>query len=444
MGRIKKSKILDIISLLEAANKQLSEKIKEQDFQDVLMQCQESAIIVGNDLESSGLIPQAIISEIEEYCELLYQISLNYKNMGERYKLAVRNEQFLRKIRTDIDKALPDDRKEIVFFPYKASMWDSLESVWMQHKSEANCDVFVVPIPYYDKNPDGSLGEKHYEGQLYPAYVAITDYEEYNLEERCPDIIYIHNPYDDANYVTTIEPAYYSSRLKQFTDELVYIPYFILQEPENMTKEAIEKLSHFVLVPAVWNATKVIVQSEYMKEFYIRVLLQVTGEDKREYWERIICGSGSPKIERIKRQKRLGGEVPSEWRNLMCYADGSKKKVILYNTSITTLLRYGEKEMGKIEKTLEIFCKWKDKVCVVWRPHPLLEATIKSMRPQLLERYLSIVKGFQNAKFGIYDDTADLDKTIALSDVYYGDYSSIVQLCKAADITIMIQNIDII
>ena len=33
----------------------------------------------------------------------------------------------------------------------------------------------------------------------YPADIEITYYEDYNLEERRPDAIYIHNPYDRCN-----------------------------------------------------------------------------------------------------------------------------------------------------------------------------------------------------------------------------------------------------
>lgn len=49
-----------------------------------------------------------------------------------------------------------EERREVVFLPYKASMWDSLESVWKAADEDPNCDAYVVPIPYYDRNSDGS------------------------------------------------------------------------------------------------------------------------------------------------------------------------------------------------------------------------------------------------------------------------------------------------
>lgn len=45
--------------------------------------------------------------------------------------------------------------------------------------------------------------------------------------------------------------------------------------------------------------------------------------------------------------------------------------------------------------------------------------------------------------WGIYDDTPDIDRAIALSDAYYGDMSSVVELYKVTGKPIMIQNLEI-
>ena len=64
-------------------------------------------------------------------------------------------------------------------------------------------------------------------------------------------------------------------------------------------------------------------------------------------------------------------------------------------------------------------------------PHPLIQATIESMRPQLWENYREIVKRYQEEGWGIYDDSADMDRAVVISDAYYGDgSSSMVQLYK--------------
>ena len=65
--------------------------------------------------------------------------------------------------------------------------------------------------------------------------------------------------------------------------------------------------------------------------------------------------------------------------------------------------------------------------------------TIRSMRPRLLERYRKIERTYQEEAWGIYDNTTDLDRAIALSDAYYGDASSVAQLFEAAGKPVMIQ-----
>ena len=117
-------------------------------------------------------------------------------------------------------------RLEIAFLPYKASMWDSLESVWRAAEEDPDCDAYVVPIPYYDRKGDGTLGAYHYEGKDFPADVPIVYFENYRLEDRRPDIVYIHNPYDQGNFVTTVDSRFYSGEIKKYADKLVYIPYY--------------------------------------------------------------------------------------------------------------------------------------------------------------------------------------------------------------------------
>ena len=66
------------------------------------------------------------------------------------------------------------------------------------------------------------------------------------------------------------------------------------------------------------------------------------------------------------------------------------------------------------------------------------------MRPALWDRYNSITEKYKSDGWGIYDDSADLDRAIVLSDAYYGDQSSVVQLYKSTGKPIMIQNTEII
>ena len=54
------------------------------------------------------------------------------------------------------------------------------------------------------------------------------------------------------------------------------------------------------------------------------------------------------------------------------------------------------------------------------------------------------MKKYQEEGWGIYDDTADVDRAIVLSDAYYGDGSSVVQMYKETGKPIMMQNVEIV
>lgn len=411
---------------------------------ELLEQCQNCAIGLGEKIEAMEGEGFPTISLLENYCEVLYQIYEKVLQSAGINSNQVHNTLAKELIR--IGNSIKNDihiRSEAVFLPYKASMWDSLESIWKAADEDPDCDAYVIPIPYYDKKPDGSFGEMHYEGDQYPDYVPITDYKTYDFADRRPDLIFIHNPYDNNNFVTSVMPCFYSNNLKQFTDKLVYVSYFILGDIDPENEEAVNGISHFCTTPGVINADKVIVQSENMKKAYVRALTKAAGEASRKYWEEKILGLGSPKTDKVMNTRKEDVAVPEEWKRIIEKPDGSWRKVVFYNTSVSALLQNDEKMLAKIRDVLRVFHENRDEVTLLWRPHPLMEATIKAMRPGLREEYEGIVDRYRSDGWGIYDDTADLDRAIALSDGYYGDWSSVVELCKEKGIPVMIQNVEV-
>ena len=105
---------------------------------------------------------------------------------------------------------------KVVFMPYKASMWDSLESIWMAADKDERCEALVVPITYYELDSNRDKKNKINERDLFPEYVNTINDEEYDLENDLPDMIYIHNPYDNTNLVTRVDSRYYSWNLKKY------------------------------------------------------------------------------------------------------------------------------------------------------------------------------------------------------------------------------------
>lgn len=466
MSRYNREKHIKNIELLQDASYAISRLLDEGRGQEVLQllaECQDAAIALGSHIEKLYGLGTQTVGALEQYCEALYQLSVAMCSDEERagqhggedaiqanqpFAHAMRDlSQATEQIRITYDAEFPE-KKEVVFLPYNASMWDSLESVWMAARDDENCDAYVVPIPYYDLDAKRNFIEKHYEGDLYPDYVPITHYADYDLEEHHPDIIFIHNPYDEGNHITSIAPEFYSSRIKDFTDKLVYIPYFVLGEikPDNQT--AIDSMKHFCYLPGTIYADKVIVQSEDMRQIYINEYLKaaiLTGESvtRAELEERIL-GLGSPKFDKAVNTKKENLEIPAEWLEIIEKPDGSWKKIIFYNTSIGAFLKGNEQMLEKIKDVLRIFKENQDEVALLWRPHPLMMQTLESMRLDLKESYVKIVQQYRAEGWGIYDDTPDMDRAIAISDAYYGDPSSVVQLYQETGKPVMVQNVECI
>lgn len=123
--------------------------------------------------------------------------------------------------------------------------------------------------------------------------------------------------------------------------------------------------------------------------------------------------------------------IPDNWREII-----RGKKVILYNTGVSGVLNNREKQLAKMKWVFQMF-KERHEVVLWWRPHPLEYSTVHSMLPALEEQYLEQRRAYQEENIGILDESADLHRAIAISDAYYGDCSSVVQLYKAAGKPVM-------
>lgn len=446
MRKAQKQQVEDLLGQMKEAQGQIKKYIGQGNIpqaMELLEDCQNGAITIGTLIENTEYEGHPTVSLLEAYCELIYRIYQKLEENNKEINTDKCDKQLRQKLLKVVNSVKNDisTKTEVVFLPYKASMWDSLESVWKAADEDPDCDAYVIPIPYYDKNPDGSFGEMHYEGNQYPDYVPIISYEAYDLQTRRPDAIYIHNPYDECNYVTSVHPSYYSKKLKEHTEKLVYIPYFILGEISPDNQEAVEGMKHFCLVPGVMNADKVIVQSEDMRLVYIKVLTEAFGKETGDYWSKKILGLGSPKVDKVLNTRKEDLEIPKEWFRIIRRPDGKWKKIILYNTGVSALLQYNEHMLAKIQNVLGIFWENRDEVALLWRPHPLIKATISSMRPKLWAAYEMIVERYRREGWGIYDDTADVDRAVVLSDAYYGDGSSVVQLYRKTGKFTLLQNV---
>ena len=254
--------------------------------------------------------------------------------------------------------------------------------------------------------------------------------------------------------MTSVAPAFYSDQLKKYTDRLIYVPYFVLGEPQEddpavyETEEFFERMRHFCVLPGVLHADCVILPSEKMKQIYIDTLDHWLNPDLtpgfKEALDRKFLVHHSTKEEHYKRLAKEGVEVPEAWKSLLLDEDGQLRKSIFYNTSVLSMLNGAQKMLQKIRDTLAIFYEERNNVVLIWRPHPLMENTLRALSPELLEEYRDIVEGYRAGGWGIYDDLPNADAAMILSTAYYGDNSSLVQLYHSLDKPVMVQNIDVL
>jgi hypothetical protein len=329
---------------------------------------------------------------------------------------------------------------EFVFFSYKTSMFDSFETVVRACNDDPHIEAFVVPIPYFDKNKDKSPGKMHFEEMKnLPQYadLNIVDYRNYDVKARRPDVIFINNPYDNYNGVTSVHPNFYAENLAGFTEILAYIPYFVLPELE---EPSVMVPKHFVETYGCIFADRVFVQSEIARLGYVHhyrdVVKNLANSESLLKNVNKFIAAGSPKFEKTLTDKEDAFIIPDDWKAKIYKADGSKKAVFFLNTGISNFLPYTTDHtrqnvvpdyLEMLDNTLKTFEK-RDDCVLLWRPHPLAEATVKSARPALYDSYKEIVDNYINKDFGIYDLSEDFHPAFAVSDAFVGDPSSIVNI----------------
>jgi len=430
MKKIERRRVLGLVQTLYEMQTEIRKQLEKGETEQVLTllaECQDGAVHLGEFIEETEGEGFIAVKYIEKYCEVLYLFYNELEQSGtvnadKIYKVLRRQViEIENSIKSDISEQL-----EMVFLPYKFSMWDSLESVWKAAEEDPECDAYVVPIPYFEKNAKGELAVEHYEGNQFPENVPVVFYKDFSLSEHEPDVVFIHNPYDQYNYVTSVHPDYYIPELKKYANKVVYIPYYISPEAPPESLEIQKQKEGFVMTIGVMQSDMVFLQSENMKRLYINILEKNIRNVKKDYWEKKIFGLGSPKLDRVHEVKRDDSRLPAKWRSIIYDKTGKRKIVVFYNTSVSDLLNK-ENMMEKIHDTLSFFEKNKD--CVLWwRPHPLYESTLVSMRPDLLGIYQKMVEEYKLKGYGIFDKGEDLEWAIAESDGYYGDGSSVVQL----------------
>ena len=425
MRHEQKKGLLEVVRLFYELHQEVKKSLQkkgEGTATDLLIQCQQRGEDLGNAIETIEGEGTKAVSLLEEYCEQVYQISVQI-----RYADAAESKRRLDQSMREVEKSLKElacEKLKLLFLPYKSSMWTSFESIYQCAASDPDCQVSVVPIPYYEIGEALSEPVMRYEGESLPEGIPIVRWEDYSLAKERPDIIFIHNPYDDGNNLTSVPPMYYSANLKKYTGCLVYSPYFTMS---GYTRGR----SDFQYVNGgTIHADKVIVQSEFVKRIY----------ESYGYPTEKLLAFGSPKMDAVVKALKNPVEMPKEWKKKL-----EGKTVFLLNThlsyfpaSFQHVERYGFDYARRYHDQLMKAVLNQPGYGLIWRPHPLLFTMLETRFPECLTYVEELAEKIERSDNCVIDRNGDYRAAFSCSDAIITTYSSLINEYMATGKPILI------
>lgn len=388
-------------------------------------QLQEDAILLGNALETYEKNPLRIVAVLEQICEKAWGLSVAYQDNKECKGL----ENELRELAASLEGMLRGDcygRRKVVFVCYKPEAFYRYQPYISQYDDDYT-DVYVLPIPYSYKKYDGSVYASRYDIDSYPDGIKLEDYRSFDLDFLQPDIIYIQQPYDRWNPVTSVDPDFYSHRLKECCQQLVYIPWFVTEDFTALDHRQYHNAKDYVLMPGVVNADKVILQSEAIREVYLDRLVSWAGPESEDIWKEKLLVSDEEDI-----KKRL--------------AKKQDKKTLVYHVEISSFAEC-DNIIDKIKTRLDIFATYKDRLDVIWYQSSDFDKALKEKFPDKYEDYACIRRDWMDIiGNGDFDKSSEGEAYRQLADnahAYYGDGCSLAMLFNVRSKPVMLANYNI-
>ncbi|MBR6229558.1 MAG: LicD family protein [Eubacterium sp.] len=417
----------------------------ELEIKDILGQCQELAISLGQMLEERAVSPNDAVNMLEKYCEKaygLYQlIDSSHNTVPDASDRIAEEIKRLIEFEEELSRSLAgtERKKEVVFLPYRVKDWPSLHTIWEAARKDGSAEVRVVPIPYYYRNADGSIDKENMilEKEGYPEGVEITDYEMYDFAEHHPDVMIMQCPYDGYSDAMSVHPYFYADNLITLTDRLVLIPPFVLREIVPEDARSRQTLKYFLDTPGFMYADLIVAQSEQMKQVYVELLegFMIKEDSKGEIdFEKKVVGAGSALFD-CDDGEEAGGNLKKR------YGIPMEKKCIIYALSASMIYEHGTAAIDKAEKATRILERFKDSIHVAWRCDPYTEEVLGYAEDGLYESYAELVSDISEKEYvTVLGETSgglclpermDEDLHLAeMADAYYGDTTTVLNECR--------------
>ena len=402
-----------------------------------------------NNIVSFGTLTESIKGEdcntvklLEQYLEVIYKVAKYVQKFDEgiSYEESAENkyaecDEGVKDTFASISEAIDSEivnRRSVLFLPVKAKHFSSMRIAYEMEAATPDTDVYVMPLPYYYKEYDGSFkDEMHIDTEEFiKANIPVTDYSRFDLSLLCPEKIYINSAYDEYNMAVSVDTRFYARIVKKYTEKLIYIPYFKLMEFDRANYPCWYNMQYYCTVPGVVMADKVYVQSENTRKAYIDKLNEWVGDEKyTEIWE----------------QKIDVYEESCEEHSEDELRDAGSKKTIVWFVSAGSLAEFGDRYIEKAYRNLDVFALSKDKLKVLLISEPFLDEMIKTYSDELYKKWTGFIDEFNRSGIGEVVSQVEEKSVEALlkANAYYGDPSYICKDFILMKKPVMLQNVEV-
>lgn len=428
---------------------------------DELQNMQQTAIEMGTLIENIKGEGMQTVKQLEELCELIYECSVV---LGQSEDISTKVEQLHNKI-ADTEQVLQSEIlacNEAVFYISKATHWQYIAWYWKKLIKTGNTDIYIVPLPYYYKKYDGTRYASKYEyneiekmvknsirqlkNKEAVSNIHVVCYEEFDVRLHHPDRIVIENPYDEWNQATTLPEKFYSRNLQKYTEKLVYIVPFQVEEFTKANYREYHNMQYYCTMPGVVRADVVYVQSENMREVYIQKLTDFAGEATRNVWEKKIAVAEPIEYDNINRKiSEVQQNQPVSSANIGMQSAITAKKKIAFFVQVGLTIQYRDEMLEKLQSVLTIFRDSQEKVELLWIGDREHDAFLKKYDSEFAEKYEAIIKEFVKEGWGRYLDRTDasVSEVVAMCDAYYGSASHIALEFEVKKKPVMIMDVEV-
>ncbi|MGN0342108.1 MAG: phosphorylcholine transferase LicD [Roseburia sp.] len=426
-----------------------------------LPECQRLAIDLGTLVEQvrgeENPCCVAVVHALEDYCEAVYRLyELSQTEDSRETVLPETLPTDDGRMDADMETAVSDlecsflevqrqvqarilERKEVLFLTTGPKQWKGLEDLYEQEKQREDADVIVLPLPVVFKDVYGQVlatSEEMQEAvhlQEYPEELPVADWTEYDLALHGPDRVYIQNPYDGENPCLTVPRVFYAETLQKYAGEIIYVPAFGVDEFEEKDYCDYYNMKHYVTAPGVVRADRILLQSEQMKQMYVKKLTEFAGEDTRAVWEEKIQTLDTYIAEKHSKEQGDAERITGT---------AEDKKGILYCIGINELSENQENLLPKIQEKLQIFADNQEKIRLTVYLYPADEVEWNRMDTNLQSGLSACLSEYAKEHDCVLYDWkhAEWEKLAEENDAYYGSPSPLSTLFRNRKKPVMISD----